>query len=345
MLALLAGIDGGLRLVGVWTPVGDSAGARHHGVVMVMGFVGTLIAAERAVALGHRLGYTAPLALGVGGLAVLVPATEVAGETLLLVGAIALVGVYLPLWRRQRDDAVLVQVLGAVTGVGGVLLWRGGAPVESSVPWFAGFLVLTIAGERLELARIGMPPRAATSLVVGAMTLCSAVAAALLWPAAGTALLAGALLGLVGWLAAYDVARSTVRSRGLPRFMAASMLAGQAWLAVAALVWLVAGPVDEGPAYDAVVHAAFLGFAMSMVVAHAPVILPAVTRIRLPYRPAMYGPLALLHVSLVGRVWVGDALGVDAAREIGAVGNAVALVSFFAVVAWSAGRATTGSPR
>jgi hypothetical protein len=345
MLALLAGIDGGLRLLGVWTPVGAGGAARNHGVVMVMGFVGTLIAAERAVALGRRLGYAAPVALGAGGLAVLVPAADRVGATLVLIGAVALVGVYLPLWRRQRDDAVLVQALGAVLAVGGVLLWHGGAPVETSVPWFVGFLVLTIVGERLELARIGMPPGASTALVVAAMTLCSAVAAALLWPTVGAALLAVVLLSIVGWLATYDVARATVRGRGLPRFMAVSMLAGQAWLAVAALVWLVGGHVEAGPAYDAVVHAAFLGFAMSMVVAHAPVILPAVTRIRLPYLPAMYGPLALLHVSLVARIWVGDALGVETARELGGIGNALALVSFFAVVAWSAGRAARGGAR
>ena len=41
-----------------------------------------------------------------------------------------------------------------------------------------------------------------------------------------------------------------------------------------------------GPAYDAVVHAVFLGFTLSMIMAHAPVILPAVLRRPLPYRPA-----------------------------------------------------------
>jgi len=42
-------------------------------------------------------------------------------------------------------------------------------------------------------------------------------AASLLWPSVGSQLWGLSLLGLVGWLAASDVARHTVRGRGLPR--------------------------------------------------------------------------------------------------------------------------------
>jgi hypothetical protein len=42
-----------------------------------------------------------------------------------------------------------------------------------------------------------------------------------------------------------------------------------------------------GARCDAVIHAAFLGFAMSMVMAHAPVIPPAVLRRPLPYHAAL----------------------------------------------------------
>ena len=97
----------------------------------------------------------------------------------------------------------------------------------------------------------------------------------------------------------------------------------------------MAGPVLEGRAYDATVHAVFLGFTLSMIMAHAPSILPAVTRVPLPYRPAMWAPWLLLQVSLVLRLWGGDALGSDLAREVGGAGNAVALLLFFGVAAAS----------
>src|SRR5690606_8032025 len=109
-----------------------------------------------------------------------------------------------------------------------------------------------------------------------AIGLTATAAIAPLWPVAGYPLLATALLLLVGWLLRFDVATRLARSTGLPRYMAICLLAGYGWLVVAAGIWLVAGPVGAGPAYDAVLHAIFLGFVLSMIMAHAPVILPAV---------------------------------------------------------------------
>src|SRR5690606_5541351 len=129
------------------------------------------------------------------------------------------------LWRRRRDDAVLVQALGAVLALGGAVLWLGGVAFPVLVPWLAGFVVLTVAGERLELARLAIGPRAGTALVPLACGVLVGVVAALLWPATGTAMLGLALLGLTGWLARRDVARTTIRDTGLPRYTAGCMLA------------------------------------------------------------------------------------------------------------------------
>ena len=60
-----------------------------------------------------------------------------------------------------------------------------------------------------------------------------AAAGAVLFPDAGARAFGLALLVLVVWLGPRDVARRTVRGTGLPRFSAAAMLAGYAWLAVA----------------------------------------------------------------------------------------------------------------
>ena len=55
-------------------------------------------------------------------------------------------------------------------------------------------------------------------------------------------------------------------------------------------------------------HALALGFVFSMVFGHAPIIVPAVLRVAVPYSPAFYAPLALLHLSLLVRI-AGDATG------------------------------------
>jgi hypothetical protein len=121
--------------------------------------------------------------------------------------------------------------------------------------------------------------------------------------------------------------------------------AGRAWLVVAGTIWLLAGATVEGATYDAVVHAVFLGFTISMIMAHAPSILPAVTRVPLPYRPAMYAPWLLLQLSLVLRLWGGDALGSEPLRRIGGAGNAIALLLFLAVAIGSAMRGVPAKPK
>jgi hypothetical protein len=334
-LSMLAGLDAALLLVGVPAPVSAQRLPDVHGMLMVLGFVGTLVCLERAVALGRAAGYAAPALLGSGSLLLLAPIPSGIGRTGLLLGMVAMCGVYVPLWRRQRDDAVLVQALGAVLGAGATAMWLGGVGVPALLPWLAGFLVLTIAGERLELARLAMGPQAGPTLVSLSVAVMTGTVASLLWPTAGYPLLGATLLALSSWLLRHDIAWRTVRAVGLTRFMAANMLAGYFWLLVAAGTWLLHGEATGGPAYDVVVHATFLGFTISMIMAHAPVILPAVLRRALPYSRVLWAPLVLLHASLAVRLWLGDALGVHVAWQAGGTFNVVALLLFFVLAAWS----------
>jgi hypothetical protein len=335
-VALLAGLDAALILLGLPAPLRWDRLPQVHGMLLVLGFVGTLVALERAVALSRPWGFLAPAALGAGALLLISPLPLTVGAGSLVVGSAALAAVYVPLWRRQPAGAVAVQALGAVLATGAALLWLGGVPVPRLLPWLAGFLVLTIGGERLELARVGaLTPRAENGAVALAAGVAAGALASLLWPAVGHPVLGASLVGLAGWLLRYDVARHTVRSTGLPRFMACCLLAGYVWLSVAGAVWVLVGPVGSGAGYDAVVHAVFLGFVLSMVMAHAPVILPAVLRRPLPYRPVMYGPALLLHASLVVRVILGDAHGLASCWRLGGALNIVSVLLFVAVAIWS----------
>jgi len=72
---------------------------------------------------------------------------------------------------------------GAVLATGAALLWVGGVPVPDLPPWRSGFLILTIVGERLELARVAMlGTRAEALLTVVAVAMVAGTVAALLWP-------------------------------------------------------------------------------------------------------------------------------------------------------------------
>src|SRR5581483_11991007 len=125
---------------------------------------------------------------------------------------------------------------------------------------------------------------------------------------------------------------STARTRELPRFIATALPLGYAWLVVGALFMVGFDGVPTGWRYDAMVHALFAGFALTMIFAHGPIVIPAVIGGAIAYRPILYGPLALLEVSVLLRV-AGDALERAGVRDAGAIGTAIALVGFMAAMA------------
>src|SRR5690606_4821188 len=73
-IALLAGLDAALLLLGLPAPVTTERLPQVHGVVLVLGFVGTLIALERATAWGRRIGFAAPALLGAGAVLLVIDA-------------------------------------------------------------------------------------------------------------------------------------------------------------------------------------------------------------------------------------------------------------------------------
>jgi len=138
------------------------------------------------------------------------------------------------------------------------------------------------------------------------------------------------MLAIALWLARYDIARRTVRQTGLTRYIAVCLLAGYAWLAVGGVLRIAFGGASGGFYYDAILHAVFLGFVMSMIFGHAPIIFPAVLGRPLAYRPMFYAHLILLHVSLVIRVFADLALSMPM-RQWGAMLNAIAILLFLFV--------------
>ncbi|MBI1351999.1 MAG: hypothetical protein GC156_12875 [Actinomycetales bacterium] len=330
---LLVELDAGLLLLGLPAPVTAERLLEVHAQLMLVGFLGTLISLERAIASRRPWGYLAPISTGVGALLMLTALPLVVGQAVQAAGLAVLVGVYAVVWRRAGSTALAIQWLGAFLAVGGALLWIADVPTATVFPWLAGFLVLTIAGERLELAHIAAPPPAAErALLLISCAIAASAAASVLWPTPGSELFGAFLLSLVAWLLTYDVARRTVHAHGLPRFTAVNLLLGMFWLGVAAVTWIVRGPLTDGPGYDIVIHAIGLGFAMSMVLAHAPIILPAILLRPLPYRPVLYIPTIALQSALLVR-FAGDLREVGWAWQAGGAGTVAALLLVAGTVA------------
>jgi hypothetical protein len=323
--SLAAAILGGLARLGAPNPVPDAASL--HAVLMIGGFLGTVISLERAVALGSRLALAAPFASGAGALLILVGA-RLPGEMLLAAAPLALVATTVAIVRRQAQIHTVLLVVAAAAWAVGNALYLAAAPLDVAAAWWFDFLVLTIAAERLELTRLVRRSATSRPLFVFAVAFLLAASIALAAGLPGAAMAHGiALITLAAWLAAFDIARNTIRAKGFARYAAVALLVGYAWLAIAGVAWAFTG---SQPGWrDTAMHALGLGFVFSMIFAHGPVIVPAIARVRVRFTNAFYLPLALLHGSLLLRLAAG---GDPTARLWGGILNAAAIVLFVATL-------------
>lgn len=327
-VSLLLGLLAGEARIGWPLPLPDSGLIMLHGPLMVCGFLGTLIGLERAVAIGWRFLYLGPAASAAGAVLLIGGAPVTIGASLFILGAIGLLTATAIAYRRQPSLHTLTLLLGAGAWLVGNILWLAGMDIYHLVPWWAGFLILTIAGERLELSRLIRPtlnkPWLFALLIVLLLSSLAALTIQLPW---ARQLLTLAVLGLTVWLIFNDIARRTIRSHGLTRFMAVCLLSGYAWLTVAALFGLLSDGLFGRSAYDVTLHAVFLGFVFSMIFGHAPVILPSVTRLAVPFHSLFYLHWGVLQISLIMRVTALPA-GWPEAHRLAAALNGIAILLF-----------------
>ena len=123
--------------------------------------------------------------------------------------------------------------------------------------------------------------------------------------------------------------------------MAACLLMAYVWLGISGGLSLIYGHAVASFYYDAFLHTLFLGFAFSMIFAHAPIILPSILGVSLTYHPVFYVHVALLQVSLALRV-IGDiGVWVDV-RRWGGLLNVAVILLFMGTMVWAILRGKTG---
>jgi hypothetical protein len=324
--SLALGVASGLVRAGVAVPLPDPGVAAWHGPLMVCGFFGTVIGLERAVALGARWAYAAPLLAGAGGLALNVAPAP--GQWLLLGASVLLTVESAAIHARSGALFTLTLALGAASWAVGNVAWLAGASFAAVVPWWIAFLVLTIAGERLELTRLRPPsPSRKTLFAVVVAVVLGGVLLGLAQSETGSRVLGAALLALAAWLGIQDIARRTARDPGLTGYIGRCLLSAYVWLAVGGALLAGPGAAYGSFAWDAAAHAILLGFVFAMVFGHAPVIVPAVARAAVPYHWSFYVPLGLLHLSVAVRI-AGDLAGSTGWRAGGGALNALAILAF-----------------
>ena len=304
ILGLLAALWAGLMRLGWQLPALTPSLAMLHGPVMISGFLGTLITLERAVAMKQKWMYLPPLLSGLGWLiATIVPKLPF-GVILLTLASLGGVAILAEIVRREFALHTVTMFLGAIAWLIGNLLWTFGWQIYQVVFFWMAFLVLTIAGERLELSRVLRPTQIQQILFGGIIAIFMAgIILALFNLQLGTRVSGLGLLLLPLWSLRNDIAWRNVRHKlPLTRYIAWCLALGFIWLGISGGLSLGFGAQVAGPRYDAVLHAVFVGFVISMIFGHAPIIFPAILGVPIDFKPAFYIHLGLLHGSLAVRV-------------------------------------------
>lgn len=328
----VAGVVGGLTRIGFLDlPLADRW-SDAHGPLMICGLFGTLISLERSPAYDRAWAYLAPCSFAAGGLCLAVAAPLSMAATLFVLAAAAFVLVTLRIFLLQRAAFTAVLVVGAVALLVGNVLLVTGWDVPSLVGHWLVFLVATIVAERLELSRVLTPPRTANAVFVVLVATFVLGATLGILERPGRTMAGMALIGVVLWLARYDLATRTVRMTGQPPFMATAMLLGYAWLAITAALLLL--QISSAFEYDMILHAVFIGFVLSMVMGHALIIFPGLTGVALGYSPWFFAPLLALHLGLVARI-MGDLFEIGTLRSASGAMVLAALISFALVLAFA----------
>lgn len=331
-ICLAFGILSGLLRLGYAIPWLSDGLAIDHGPLMVSGFLGTVISLERAVAIEKPWAYLSPVAAALGGLSLIVGLSAFVGVALTTIASAILSIGTTYIFIRQRELFTFTLLLGSLSWLLGNLFWLNGYSSAHLMPWWISFLVLTIAGERLELSRV-LPPSSSSKLIFVLIIILFLIGVLVTTFASSVdvQMLAVALLALFFWFLRHDVARHTIKYSGLTRYIAVCLIAGYFWLFIGGLIGLFAQPLIFGSTYDAFLHTIFVGFVFSMIFGHAPIIFPAVVNIKMPYHPTFYLPLTVLHVALAMRM-IGDLLLQPVYRSIGGVLNALAIMLFIVTI-------------
>jgi hypothetical protein len=341
VLALLFALASGLVRFGWNLPLHDQSLVLVHGGLMICGVLGTFISLERAITLGHPWAYIAPLLTAIGGIWLLAIPTAPWPPFLMALGSALLLFLFALSMRRAPAPSIATMGLGALFWLVGNALWVANFPIVAVVPWWLGFLLLIVAGHRLEqlfymsrgaylsfFACVGF-------LLLGALL--DTVSFAAQWGPGGPEmdlfigdrLIGLAMLGVALWLLFYDIAPAQTGETSLPRYIAFCLVSGYAWLAIAGTTVLLTGQLLTGPLYDAVLHAFFTGFVAVALFAYALHILAQVLDRKIPFDRIFYLALLLLHLGLFLRVG-GDLSGARPGQQWGGMLNAVAILIFLA---------------
>ena len=323
LASLVIGVLSGLFRMGWSIPIGAVAG--EHGALMTGSFLGTLICLERIVALKKKWLYVIPVISGMSIVFFLLHMQSIA-MILLSVGSLGLIYIYIDLIKRFGEYYFYIMMLGAIGWAVGNILMVISPFYPIAAPWWIVFILLTVFGERLELSKF--LPQSGKKRITMIISI-SIFMIGILFPyhSIGKLISGIGMILMAIWLLHYDIARKSVKAKGMHRFTGSLLLAGYFWMIVCGV--LMIGNFTSLFTYDAMLHAFFLGFTFSMIFAHAPIIFPGVAGLAIrPFHDSLFVWGILLQITLASRI-ISDLLMDSYVRKISGMLNAIVILLFF----------------
>jgi len=293
---------------------------------MVGGFLTTLIALEKTIPL-KRTGLLIIPLLSALTLLMAVNGCYYVGLAFLLAGSIGLFcvqGFYFIRYPHERS--IILMLIGACCLVMGNTMLIRNQFYPAAFPWWMGFVLFTIVGERMELSKFLPVSNRAKAIL---MTLLAFFPLGVLLPFhhTGKYFSGIALIGISVWMMRNDVIQIGLRKEGLVKYSSFALLLANSFLLLEG-IFLVVLP-NTLYAYDILVHVFFVGYGITMIFAHGPIILPAVLGLKdKPYHPALYVCVILLHSSLLFRI-VADSLMLNQGRKYSGAITGIAILLYF----------------
>lgn len=321
---MILGIWAGLIRIG-WNLPATSI-AVHHGALMVGGFLTTLVALEKVIPLKKKIAFAVPI-ISAFSLLMVIPGYFQVGIYFLLAGSIGLLIIhawYLNLYPRELT--MFLMLAGAILLIIGNAMLIDSKFYPATFPWWMGFLLFTITAERLELSRF-LPVSKTTKYWLLSFLAFYVIGILLPFHGYGKYLSGFAFILIASWMLRNDVMRIGIKKSGLTKFSAMALLFANLWLLIAGLLMVVPG--NNIYSYDMLVHAFFIGYAISMILAHGPIILPGVLGLNVkPFHTILYVWLFFLQASLLLRV-VADAWLLLEWRAISGILSTAGILLYF----------------
>lgn len=292
--------------------------SEKHFIIFLYGFFGSLLSLERAFGFSLKYLFITPALTLLGTILYI----WLENPYLIIPGALLFILPNLRVFITSKSFFSSGFILSAILFITGAIFFASGYYYQSAIALVL-FLVFYILSERAELIKIiGLGKNGILFLSLASIMSVTGLIISLKDLISGIQISFGSIAAITVWFMRNDIARKTIKMKGIVKFSAISVLSAYFWLLIGSLLISFFGMNLWGEG----VHSITLGFVFSMIFAHAPSIFPSMMRLKFQFSPILYIPLLFLNISVALR---NISYLTPKIKKSTLLLNSIAIISFF----------------